>query len=298
MKNFKAIAVNKDGIETLASSWIRLQYTDRKSDRYMPLIQESMKLDELSCESPSASLEVIACILAQDSSDHILANLGAGPLEDLLARSGASIIDEIEEWATRDELFRRTLSMTWKQQIQEDVWARVQAAAAPIQHVKQHRNGMPAHPFHAFINRQRPSVVVCAGHPNTHEYEEAKRFYGLNWQTLEEEFLSKNSDALFALSAEAFRYFLPAFMLAGLNNDKQPLLIIDTLLGMLERGPNPELWDQFFMDRWSAFSTEEYQAIREWLLVLSERKLYDAEAVDRAFDTIEIFLAMQTRVLR
>jgi hypothetical protein len=171
-------------------------------------------------------------------------------------------------------------------------------SGSEIQHIKQRRNGMPTHPFHAFINRQRSCGVVYAGHPNTHEYEEAKRFYGLDWQTLEEDFLSKNSDALFALSAEAFRYFLPAFMLAGLNNDKQPLLIIDTLLGMLERGPNPELWDQFFMDRWGAFSTEEYQAIREWLLVLSVRKLYDAEAVDRAFDTIEILLAMQTRAPR
>lgn len=115
--------------ERIADNWIALQYTNENSDQYLPLIRESRKLDELSHETPLATIEVLACILAKNSSDHILANLGAGPLEDLLVVNGASVIEEIEKWASSDQLFRRALSMTWRRQIAEEIWQRVEAAA-------------------------------------------------------------------------------------------------------------------------------------------------------------------------
>jgi hypothetical protein len=82
-------------------------------------------------EDPESAWSVIQEIIATDQSDKILSNVGAGPLEDLMGRHGAQFIDRVEQCARSDKAFRRMLGTVWKNQIADDVWARIQKIAPP-----------------------------------------------------------------------------------------------------------------------------------------------------------------------
>lgn len=49
----------------------------------------------------------------RDGSDPLLANVAAGPLEDLLCRSPDRFIDRVEQQALRDPKFARCLTAVW-----------------------------------------------------------------------------------------------------------------------------------------------------------------------------------------
>jgi hypothetical protein len=90
-----------------------------------------MRLRELIRGDPEATWSVIGKMLERDTSDAILSNVGAGPLEDLLVAHGARFIDRIEKRAESDMTFKKVLGTVWKNAMSEDVWQRVKAVAAP-----------------------------------------------------------------------------------------------------------------------------------------------------------------------
>lgn len=63
-----------------------------------------------------------------DPSHHVFQNLAAGPLEELLSRHGAELIEEIEVEARRSPEFNLLLGGVWKNSMSEEVWRRVCAA--------------------------------------------------------------------------------------------------------------------------------------------------------------------------
>jgi hypothetical protein len=77
-------------------------------------------------DHPEDAWKVITAIRKVDSSDVILANLAAGPLEDLLAKHGEQFIDQVERLARRDEEFRYILTGVWGQnRMRKEVWDRL-----------------------------------------------------------------------------------------------------------------------------------------------------------------------------
>jgi uncharacterized protein DUF6869 len=90
-------------------------------------IWASRRLSELSRTEPSAVLGLIQAIQRRNPSDRVLANLAAGPLEDLLVYKGPEVIDQLETLARSDAAFRSLLAGVWRNRIREDVWKRVQA---------------------------------------------------------------------------------------------------------------------------------------------------------------------------
>ena len=144
----------------------------------------------------------------------------------------------------------------------------------------------------AFQGRVMPRQVVLEDSPRTSEYLEALNFQGTSWETMDSDFLVKNSDALYAFSPEAFCYYLPAFLVHGFEHRKAPPIYLDTILGMLDRSPDPDLWDDWFRRRWSILKEGECQAIEQWLLVLSEcpEGGFDQLTLDRAFDTVQLLM--------
>ena len=90
-------------------------------------IWASRRVSEMSRTDPAAALEVIRDIQRRNPPPRVLANLAAGPLEDLLVYKGPEIIDQIEILAQEDPAFRRLLGGVWRNQIHGDVWNRVQA---------------------------------------------------------------------------------------------------------------------------------------------------------------------------
>jgi uncharacterized protein DUF6869 len=115
----------------LAAVWIRLQSLPKGSDEYDELFWAFERMDELCDSEPATAWNVIQEIIALNHSDSILAMIGAGPFEDLMARHGAMFIDKVESCARTNPEFRRMLGIVWKNQISDDVWVRLKAVAPP-----------------------------------------------------------------------------------------------------------------------------------------------------------------------
>jgi hypothetical protein len=112
-------------VDDLANEWIRLQYLHRAGEDTGDAFWAFEVLDSMCDRDPNACLSVVQMIFQRDSSDFILANLAAGPVEDLLVRHGPSIIQSIEQLAAVDSRMAKIVSGIWRNTIDEDVWQRI-----------------------------------------------------------------------------------------------------------------------------------------------------------------------------
>jgi hypothetical protein len=120
-----------DRANKIADAWITLHYLPEESEESGKNFWAYERLSDLCRDDPEAAWNVIDEIFQRDSSDLILSNLGAGPLEDLLTAHGARFIDRVEKRAAKDEKFRKLLGVVWRNEIPDDVWKRIKAVAAP-----------------------------------------------------------------------------------------------------------------------------------------------------------------------
>jgi hypothetical protein len=115
--------------ETLADSWIALQKAPKPEREALFWAHEA--LDALVDREPETAWQVIDLIWRRNQSDKILADLAAGPVEDLLVRHGPAFIDRIYLTARREPVFRKLLGGVWRNTITEPVWQRLKQIAGP-----------------------------------------------------------------------------------------------------------------------------------------------------------------------
>lgn len=115
----------------LVKAWIALQYAEPKSQAHDDNFWAFTELSDLCETSPDRCWTVIQEIRRVDGSDKILANLAAGPLEDLLVQHGHRFIDAAETLAREDAQFRKLLGALWQNDVADDVWARIKRVAGP-----------------------------------------------------------------------------------------------------------------------------------------------------------------------
>ena len=96
--------------QELAGDWIRYHAEHRKSSD--PLFVACSELDDLIHSAPEEAWTVTLELVAAAPDDRVLANVAAGPLEDLLTKSDR-FIDRAEIQAQRDPKFRRCLTGVW-----------------------------------------------------------------------------------------------------------------------------------------------------------------------------------------
>lgn len=126
-------------IQRIARDWIHYQRLSiakaPEADAHFESGWE--RLDDLIYASPFLAFEAIKLILhlLADEADNepLLGILAAGPLEDLLARHGETMIDAVEAEAGRNEPFRMLLRGVWRNSMTSDVWARMQALTSEAQ---------------------------------------------------------------------------------------------------------------------------------------------------------------------
>ena len=92
--------------------------------------------------------------------------------------------------------------------------------------------------------------------------------------------VERAADAVFWFSPAAFCYYLPGFMLAGIRENRTDSNAYDALIGMLDRSPEPDYWDEFFLPRWTALSVAEIEAVSAWVEWLADR---EPDLLDRAY---------------
>ncbi len=109
----------------IAKAWVKLQNAPSNSKAHEELFWSHAAVEQLIGKDPKKAFDLILRILRIDSSTKILANLSAGPLENLLVYHGNTVIDEIEAEASRSAIFRKLLGGVWKRSMADDVWNRV-----------------------------------------------------------------------------------------------------------------------------------------------------------------------------
>lgn len=118
-------------LQKIAETWITLYHLPEDSIERQKNFWAFSKMEDLCNNDPENCWKVIQLIRELDGSDTVLANLAAGPLEDLLVSYGETFIDRIEVLAKDDTQFKKLLGAVWKRDIPDVIWKRVKAVAAP-----------------------------------------------------------------------------------------------------------------------------------------------------------------------
>ena len=102
--------------ERIADHWIKHKQTFWAWEKVNHIISD---------EFIEYAYNVLKILYENSSSDVHLSSIGAGPLEALLEKNGAFIIDRIEKLASTDRRFRVCLSYVWPTRIAVDIWKRI-----------------------------------------------------------------------------------------------------------------------------------------------------------------------------
>lgn len=111
--------------EHLITDWIALHHLTEESEEYNRHLWAERKLSELTRIEPDLCWELILSILSRDRTERTLANLAAGPLEDLLSAHGERLIDRVEDRAQRDAIFRQVLGAVWQGDMSDNLWNKI-----------------------------------------------------------------------------------------------------------------------------------------------------------------------------
>lgn len=113
-------------IGRLALSWIQLQRAARGSQEQEREFWSFETVWEMCQDDAAAAWQVILQIHARRPGEIVLANLAAGPVEDLLVHHGHTVLPWIERYCADAPDFVQVLEMVWRNDIAEEVWHRLQ----------------------------------------------------------------------------------------------------------------------------------------------------------------------------
>lgn len=115
----------------LVEAWIALCRLDPKSEARDAHFWAFEALDDMVRDDPERALAVVVAIQDRDGSMAVLANVAAGPLEDLLVYHGERMVDRIVALGRSNQRFRTMLQMVWKNAMSDAVWDRIQVFNGP-----------------------------------------------------------------------------------------------------------------------------------------------------------------------
>lgn len=142
----------------------------------------------------------------------------------------------------------------------------------------------------AFAKRSPPSVMTDSKQLSDAEYEEVMSFDGMRWQDVTFAQVQRCADAVFWFAPDAFCYYLPGFLAAGLKENRTDTNAYDSLIGCLDRSPEPDYWDDFFLPRWPLLSDAEVDAVAAWARWLEAvgPEAFHANTYERVQDTLTL----------
>ena len=117
-----------DSLPKIAREWIKEHSSpniDQPPDKR--ILTYWNKLTDLVCEQPEQAWHIILEIANTCDEEKVIANLAAGPLEDLLAFHGDRIISVIAEESIHNRRLRFLLGGVWRNNLSEKVWEVVQS---------------------------------------------------------------------------------------------------------------------------------------------------------------------------
>ena len=138
----------------------------------------------------------------------------------------------------------------------------------------------------AFGHRRRPAIVtnieVCSS-----LRDDARHFEGMDWSQVTADDWKRYGDAFFGLSPEAFAYFLPSVLALSFDESNLPLVVADALITSLDTSGDPELWDDWFSERFRQLTSPELKVLQDWsTLYLAGREKGEGSEFVRVRETL------------
>lgn len=127
--------MEKRQTEEVIKTWIKLTKSKHDSEEYHYHFWAFDYISLAVHREPEEAWKIILGILKADSSDIILQNLSAGPLEDLLVFHGKDFIERIKQEVTSNKMFAKLIGGVWKNVMEEDIWNQVQSLQAKYSEV-------------------------------------------------------------------------------------------------------------------------------------------------------------------
>lgn len=119
------LILERDREKVLINAWIGYHQSDRKSSDDDPLFWACEELLTAVKETPEKAIDLISKICEKVENELILANLGAGLVEDLLVYHGKQVVNQLAVRARQDPKFSRMLSNVWGDGIDREVWEKI-----------------------------------------------------------------------------------------------------------------------------------------------------------------------------
>lgn len=121
--------MNDTELQTLVDAWIAGTEAGKGSPEYENNWWALERIIECSYDGNHEFLwRFILCAHQRKPSHRAIANLAAGPLEDLISQYGSIYIDQIERLAKDDSRFNYLLGGVWENDSEGEIWSRVQKA--------------------------------------------------------------------------------------------------------------------------------------------------------------------------
>ncbi|MDH0863809.1 DUF6714 family protein [Mitsuaria sp. GD03876] len=142
----------------------------------------------------------------------------------------------------------------------------------------------------AFSHRAKPGVLISSTELTEDEVAGVLAIGERDWHELTLDTLEENFDAINLMALEAFIYYLPGVMLATLKEDTRNAITAVTVASMLDRTPNPDLWDSHFLARWPQLNVKELSVVADWIVWLggSGDFALDETSLIRALENLEL----------
>ncbi|MDX1402492.1 MAG: DUF6714 family protein [Kiloniellales bacterium] len=142
----------------------------------------------------------------------------------------------------------------------------------------------------AFARGMPPAVLTDSKQLSDFEFEEVMSYDGMVWWEVTFQHIEKYPDAVFWFAPEAFCYYLPGFLAAGLRERRWDSNAYDSLIGSLDRSPEPDYWDDFFLPRWPLLTVEQIDVVADWArwLEIVQPDAYHLNTYDRVQDSLTL----------
>lgn len=108
-------------------------------------------------------------------------------------------------------------------------------------------------------------------HPNCMDDGDIKDFYGgVRWEDMTEAMIASNYAAPTFFSAQAFRYYLPAYLIWTLNNLDSVEYVGESILHALNPDAAGEIHHDFMKSKYSFFAPSHIAVIKKFLWRVSK----------------------------
>lgn len=105
-------------------AYIEIYSGKEEFDEFHPQYWAIEKFADLEADSPEICWAAILIIQRKNPDERVIANLAAGPLEELVELHGDDFIERIEKEARSSSQFRNLLNLLWET-TDEELWKRI-----------------------------------------------------------------------------------------------------------------------------------------------------------------------------